>query len=207
MSTALLVRLSAPFLAFGALSFAVFIFVANGEFTGAELGLSMRHHIAHTAHFISAICFLFGVVGFYADQHAASGVLGLVAFVVALTGTALFCATGVITAFVWRTISANAPQLVEAHGAFFEPPLPIIFVASVTFSVGIAMLGVTALRTKTLPRNAAYLLIAGAVLVLAPPPPWGPVPYAVIDAGAALLAGGAVWIAIALWGRPTAVAR
>ncbi len=205
MSTTQLIRWSAPFLALGGLCFAVFVFVSNGEFTGAEFGLSMRHRVAHTAHFISALCFLFGVVGFYADQRAASGVFGLVAFVVALTGTALFCATGVITAFVWRTISANAPQLVGEHGAFFEPPLPIIFIATVTFSVGMALLGATALRTKTLPRIAAYLLIAGAALVLAPPPPWGPVPYPVIDAGATLFAVGAICIATVLWRRPTVV--
>ena len=203
MPTTQLVRWSAPCFALGGLFFAILVFVSNGEFTGAELGLSMRHHVAHTAHFISAICFLFGVVGFYADQRVASGAFGLIAFVVALTGTALFCATGVITAFVWRTISANAPQLVEAHGAFFDPPLPIIFIATVTFSLGIALLGATALRTKTLPRVAAYLLIVGAALVLAPPPPWGPVPYPVIDAGAALFAVGAAWMALALWGRRT----
>jgi hypothetical protein len=200
MPTSSLIRWSAPCFLLGALGFALFIFVSNGEFTGAALGLSAHHHFAHTAHFWSAYFFLFGITGFYAYVRERSGAFGLFAYLVAMTGTALFTGTGVITAFVWQRISANAPNLVDmSQGSFFNPPLPVIFIATVGFSVGQILLGVTALRTKMLPRGGALLVIAGAVLVLAPPPPWGPVPYWVIDAGAAAFLAGAAWLAAGIW--------
>jgi len=194
-----LIRWSAPCLALAGIMFATFLALSNGQFTGAEFGLSMRHHLAHTAHFVSAMAMLFAVLGVYAHQRAHGGLLAFVMFVVGVVGSALFVSTGVITAFVWRTISAHAPQLVEAHGAFFEPPLPIIFIATVLYSLTAALLGVTALRTRTLPRGPAWLLIAGAGLVLLPPPPWGPVPYPVIDVGGVCFMLGCVGLARGLW--------
>ena len=198
MPTSTLIRWSAPLFFLGALFFAVFIFVANGEFTGAELGLSTRHHVAHVAHFLSSVCFLFGITGFYAFLREDSGVFGLVAYVVAIVGDALWVGTGVITAWVWRTISASAPQLVSEDGAFFEPPLPIIFIATVAFTLGHVLLSVIALRTKRLPRGAAILTMVGLLLVNLPPRPWGPVPYPVLDAGAAIFLIGATWFAAAI---------
>src|SRR5688572_19395097 len=150
MATTTLIRWSAPLFALGALAFLAFIVIAGGEFTGAALGLSTRHHVAHVSHFFSALFFLFGITGFYAAHRTESGRFGLFAFMFAMVGTALFCGTGVITGFVWRTISANAPQLVAADGAFFQPPLPVIFVATVTFSLGHALLGIVALRARRL---------------------------------------------------------
>lgn len=193
--TATLVKWSAPCLALAGVMFATFLALSNGQFTGAAFGLSMRHHLAHTAHFVSAMAMLFAVLGLYAHQRALGGTLAVVMLVVGVIGSALFVATGVITAFVWRTISAHAPQLVEANGAFFEPPLPIIFIATVLFSLTATLIGATALRTRTLPRGPAWLLIAGSALVLLPPPPWGPVPYPIIDAGGVCFMLGCVGLA------------
>lgn len=201
MPTRTLIQWSAPLFALGAVAFALFIYISNGEFTGAELGLSTRHHVAHVSHFYSALFFLFGIIGFYAAHRERSGRLGVVAFVVAIAGAALFCATGVITGFVWRTISAHAPQLVSADGAFFNPPLAVIFIASTTFAAGHVLLGIVAWRARMLPRIAVLLYVTGAVLTVAPPPPWGPTPYVVIDAGATLFMIGACWLALALWER------
>lgn len=204
MPTSTLVRWSAPFFAIGGIGFAMFIIISNGEFTGAALGLSMHHHVAHVSHFISAMAFVFGIMGLYAAHRPTSGAFGLLAFVVAMVGDALFVATGVITAFVWRTISANAPQLVEPNGAFFNPPLPIIFIATMTFSIGMVLLAVMAIRARMLPRGGAIMIIVGALMVLLPPPPWGPVPYVVLDAGAVVFALGTIWLSAAL-GRVPAV--
>ena len=199
MPTRTLIRWSAPLLALGALGFAAFIIVANGEFTGAELGLSRRHHFAHVAHFFSSVLFLFGITGFYGYLREASGGLGLLAWVVAMAGDALWVGTGVITAWVWRTISASAPQLVSAEGAFFDPPLPIIFIATVGFSLGQLLLNVVAWRTHQLPRHAVMLSVLGLVLTNLTPPPWGLVPYWVLQVGALLFLAGAVEHARAIW--------
>lgn len=199
MPTTTLIRWSAPLFALGGILFAVFIIVSNGEFTGAELGMSARHHFAHMSHLVSALCFLFGITGLYAAHRARAGVFGVVAFGVAIVGDALWVGTGVITGLVWRTISANAPQLVAEHGAFFDPPLPIIFTATMLFAIGHMLLAIVAWRARILPRAAAALVIAGMGTTLLPPPPWGPVPYPVLDVGAVMFAIAATWIAAALW--------
>ena len=199
MQTTTLVRWSAPLFAIGAIFFAMFIIISNGEFTGAELGLSMRHHAAHVSHFWSALSFMFGIIGFYVAHRETSGVFGFVAFLFMMSANALFIGTGVITAFVWRTISANAPQLVAANGAFFDPPLAVIFLATVGFSVGMILLGVVAIRARLLPRGGAIMLIVGALMLLLPPQPFGAVPYFVLDIGAVIFALGAIWLSMGLW--------
>ena len=208
MPTSSLIRWSAPLYFLGALGFAAFMIVSNGDFTGAELGLSTRHHLAHVSHFYASICFLFGVTGLYAYLREKSGAFGLVAYIVAITGDALWVGTGVITAWVWRTISASAPQLVSETGAFFNPPLPIIFVATVGLTLGLVLLCLAGWRTKLLPRGAVTISLIGLFLVNMAPPAvarmlpamaWAAVPYSVIDVGAVLFLIGSSWIAAAVW--------
>ena len=198
MPTSTLIRWSAPCFALGGLLFAAFILISNGEFTGAELGLSMRHHVAHLCHLASSVLFLFGIMGLYAAHRERAGMFGFLAFVVAIIGDALWVGTGVITGLVWRTISEHAPQLVDAHGAFFEPPLAIIFTATTLFALGHLLLAIMTWRARLLARGPLVAIVVGMSMTLLPPPPWGPVPYVVLDAGASLFAIGCCLLAASL---------
>src|SRR5206468_8729705 len=93
-------RLSSITLGLGGIAGAAFVIVSRGEFMGAMAMLSQRWMIAHNLHFISAALLLFGVVGLYAEHSREMTVGGHFAFVIALLGTGLFMAGGVITAAV-----------------------------------------------------------------------------------------------------------
>jgi hypothetical protein len=104
-----------------------------------------------------------GLVGLYARQVAETGVLGLVAFLVALTGTALFAGINWTYTFAVPSLAQAAPDLLDAAPAGV---LAAGFTLTlVLFGLGWLLFGLASLRARVLPRGAAVLLMIGAVLV------------------------------------------
>src|SRR5688572_29686754 len=164
-----LARWGAAPLALGTVANLVFLLTAAGHVTGSVHMVTAQWAVAHGAHFLAGALLLVGVVGLYAGQAEAAGRLGIVAFVVALLGTGFFLATGVFTGFMVPLIATHAPALVEADGAFFDPPFWFVGVAVVTFSVGWALLAWATARARVYPRPLAILLGTGALLAGLPP--------------------------------------
>ena len=113
---------------------------------------------------LAVVLLLIGLVGLYARQSEAAGLLGLVGFLVAFLGTAL--ATG----FRWAILFMAPSLAVAAPGFLNEGPPPGFFLMLITFAVGWLLFGVATLRARVYPRAPAITLIVGAVLSLFPLP-------------------------------------
>lgn len=148
-----------------------------GTITGSDIGQSGQWIVSHTFHFLAAVFGLFGLLGLVEREARTAGWLERSAFALAFMGTILFAGTGVITAFLWPVIAAEAPHLTELHGPIFTPPHPLLVSTGLLYGVGHALLGAALLRAGVIPRWTGGLLILGAVLLLAPPAPIGPLPW------------------------------
>jgi hypothetical protein len=108
------------------------------------------------------ILLLLALVGFYARQAAVAGGLGLVGFLVAFLGTALFAGTGWSNAFTPPVVARTNPTLLVGF-----PPSPLgeaVLYTAVLFAVGLILFGITVIRAGVLPRTGGWLLVIGGVL-------------------------------------------
>lgn len=108
------------------------------------------------------ILLLLALVGFYARQAAVAGGLGLVGFLVAFLGTAMFAGTGWSNAFNPPVVAHTSPTLLESF-----PPSPLgeaVLYSAVLFAVGLVLFGLTVVRAGVLPRTGGWLLVIGGVL-------------------------------------------
>src|ERR671937_442260 len=99
MSNAILVRWSGLALAVGGIGIASFLLVLYplGDPLLPRVLLTEQSLIAHTFHIIGALAALLGLVGLYSQIRSRTGWLGLLAFVIAMFGTA-FSVTGGLVA-------------------------------------------------------------------------------------------------------------
>lgn len=118
---------------------------------------------------LGGVLLLAGLVGLYAYQSEATGVLGLAAFLVAFLGTALAVGAFWTQLFVVPSAALEAPAFVDAEQV--AGPLDAGF--TLTFAlvaVGWALFGLSSLRARIYPRVAAIVLIVGAVITFLPLP-------------------------------------
>jgi hypothetical protein len=170
------------------------------SFVGAEVARTTAWRIAHTLHFVGAALMLIGLIGLYVRQRQRVGALGLIGFVGAFTGTAMFVGTGMITAFVFPMIAVQAPTALEPDGAMFSPPALTVFsLTAVTVTFGYILFGITMFRAHVFPRAATVLFVVGAVMGMIPPQPLGVMPWAGLVSGGILYGAGAVWLGSRLW--------
>lgn len=146
-----------------------------------------------TARALAGILLLLGLIGLYARQAEASGVPGLVAFLVAFAGTALIFGT-------WWTNAFVAPVLAQENSRLLETgPTGVLNVAfTLSFALGAVgwlLFGLVSLRTRSYPRAAVILLMVGAVLTFVPLPGASVVFYVAI-----------AWLGFALFARQEASA-
>jgi hypothetical protein len=114
---------------------------------------------------IGGVLLLLGLVGLYASQSEAAGVLGLVGFLVAFAGTALLVGALWFELFITPALAAEAPELAEA-----ELGLAGFILVLLTGALGWVLFGVATLRARVYPRWAAVLLIVGGLVAFAPVP-------------------------------------
>ena len=121
---------------------------------------------------VGALLLLGAAVGLYAHQSESAGILELVGFLAALSGTGLL--VGLIcwaNAFVAPTLAVEAPAVLDAEPA---GTLAFGFLLSTTiFGLSWALFGVAMLRAWVYPRVATILLTIGALLVIVPLPATG----------------------------------
>src|ERR671917_589063 len=118
------------------------------------------------ANLLAAVLLLIGLVGLYARQSEAAGLLGLGGFLVAFLGTALV--TGLLWAslFIVPTLAVEVPEYLD----HVEGPPPGFFLSFITFAVGWLLFGIATLLARVYPRIPTILLMIGAVIALLPLP-------------------------------------
>jgi hypothetical protein len=98
--------------------------------------------------------------------------LGLIGFLAAFLGTAMFLASGVFQCGVAPVLASNPATrpLLELDGPLLGGLLGMLFAGTgCLFALGYLMFGVTMLRTRVFPKGAAVLLMLGSpVLGLSP---------------------------------------
>ena len=140
--------------------------VLSGELT--EVATTGAYLADGSARVLGGVLLLLGLVGLYARQSEVSGALGLVAFLIAFTGTALIAGTWWTNAFVAPSLATDAPAFLEAG------PTGVLGVAyTLSFAlaaVGWLLFGLVSLRARVYPRPAVVVLMVGAALTFAPLP-------------------------------------
>jgi hypothetical protein len=111
-----------------------------------------------------AVLVQLGLVGLYAPQARATGILGLVGFVLGSAGIQLTMGASFVFAFsrpvVWPW---EDPE-------YFERTIGALAIFGLSFVLGWVLLGIAALRARAYPRVAAMLLVAGSLILLIPLP-------------------------------------
>ena len=183
-----LTRLAGAALLLGGWVNVLFLVAAAGHVVGAAFMRTGQFALAHQAHFYAAILLLVGLVGLHSRQASRAGTLGATAFLIALIGTGMYVGTGMATGFLLPVVAVHAPHMLEATGAFFDPPIAIVPATVLFFGVGWVLTGVATSRAALVPRWTGLLLAAGALLQGLPPAPFGPFPWMVLTTGGVLMA-------------------
>ena len=133
----------------------------------SESATTAPYALTWLLYLLGGVLLLLGLVGLYARQSEAAGILGLVGFLGAFLGTALLVGSAWFQLFVAPFLAVEAPRALDA-----EPTgmLALGFVLSfVVFStLGWILFGVGTLRAGVFPRAAAILLIAGVLINFLP---------------------------------------
>ena len=111
---------------------------------------------------LAALCLMFGAIGLYLRQARLSGRAGAVAFVLALSGSALLLATEWTQIFEVRDLGLRAPDTLnrlDAEGMALDDIGALI--AFATLVLGWLALAVVSHRSRLFPRRATTLVIAG----------------------------------------------
>jgi hypothetical protein len=108
------------------------------------------------------VLLLLGMVGLYVRQSVAGGMLGLIGFVVAFTGTVLVAGDWWFETFVVTWLVQVAPQALEV------PPSGTLIVGGTTgftlVALGWVLFGIVSFRARIFPRLASIVLILGGAL-------------------------------------------
>ena len=118
--------------------------------------------IVRIAFLVPVALMILGLVGLYVRQAEQAGTLGLIAFVVAFSGTVLVFGLQWSAAFIGSWLAGAAPELLDTEPAGL---LAAGFMISfLLLALGWLLFGLASLRARVFPRGAALLLVVGAVL-------------------------------------------
>lgn len=107
---------------------------------------------------------LLGLVGLYAHQAEQAGTLGLIAFLVAFTGTVMVAGVQWSAVFIGPWLAEVAPEILDTEPSGM---LAAGFILSlVLLALGWLLFGLASLRARVLPRGAAILLMVGSVIFI-----------------------------------------
>lgn len=176
-------------------------FIFYGDQPESVAALTNAWVILSVLALVGVVLISLGLVGLYARQAEQTGTLGLVAFLVAFSGTAMLFGFGWAGAFFVPALAEAVPDSLDTLDA------GVLMVGVILtfglFALGWLLFGLASLQARVLPRGAAVLLMVGAVLafvllVLE-------LPFFIVAFGAAL-----AWMGYALWsgaGEPVLTAE
>ena len=167
-----------------------FIFIPEGMALSTQATTDMWRDLA----LLTVVIFMLlvpGLIGLYVHQSSKAGVLGLVAFLVALVGTMMAFATFWSGYLYVPELAQSAPSLLD-NGS---PRLMLLgfLIPFLLFYVGWLLFGLVSVLARVFPRWAGALLILGVPLIFLQGLVHLPL------AGDVVFATGLVWMGYALW--------
>src|SRR5262249_9633047 len=136
--------------------FALFFLLhpGGGDPASANAVLTSPYAVEHTLGVSAMVLMLFGLIGLYVRQMAASARLGLIGFVVAFIGTALLVGVVFFDAYFVPIIAVRAPALLDATSPFNTLPGVLAqALPGIIWGLGFLILGAATLRARVLPRT------------------------------------------------------
>lgn len=130
--------------------------------------------LAHTFHWVGGFLLLFGLMGLGARLLPRTGRLGLIAFVMAFTGTAFFFAGGVVSAYIDPLLPVTALISSGSAPAPLVPYIAFVGISAICLVLGWALIGVALERAGLLAFAPAVALAVASFFLLIPPPQVGP---------------------------------
>ena len=143
--------------------------------------------IVYGFYLVGTALLLLGLVGLYASQSRAAGMLGFAGFLLAFVGTALTAGAIWFEVFVTPDLAARAPDLTTAELGFAGFVLSFLLAA-----FGWLLFAIATLRAGVYPRPAAMLLVAGALVSFVPL-------FVQVPATGLVLSVAVAWIGFLLW--------
>lgn len=188
MSTDKLLRLAGlAALAAGALSSIGDVMSLVIDLEAADAASSPSQTIVFGSYLIGTVLLLLGLIGLYASQSHAAGILGFVGFLLAFAGTALTAGAIWFELFVSPEVAAQSPDLATDELGFTGFILSFLLAA-----VGWLLFAIATLRARVYPRPAAALLVAGALVSFVPL-------FVEVPATGLLLSVSVAWLGFVLW--------
>jgi hypothetical protein len=129
---------------------------------GSEVMATSSWFLVGILGLVALVLIALGLVGLYACQAEQAGTLGLIAFVMAFSGTVMIFGLLWGEPFLGPMLVEEAPEVLE-----IEPAGTLaagVMLTLVLFALGWLLFGLASLRASVLPRGAAALLMVGAVL-------------------------------------------
>ena len=196
MSSTKLIRWSGLLLMLGGIGLAIH-FITHPPGETAQYTLYPLWGLAHWLGGIAALLVLFGLIGVYLRQSEELGMLGLVGFVLAFVGTALFAGVQLFGgAMIAPFIAAQAPTWLDPGSPFAQVTRFALLSVFLPLLLGYLILGIATLRAHVFPHLGSWLII----LIT----PIGVLGLALIGSslqGVLQILGGLVWgVGLLLWG-------
>jgi hypothetical protein len=136
-------------------------FSGQTESASAATGAWMSVEVAMI---VAEILLTLGLIGLYLCQADQTGSLGLIGFVVAVTGTVMASGTDWSAAFFAPWLADTSPEILDSDpSGVFIAGIMLTFLLLV---LGYLLFGLASLRAKVLPGGASVLLMVGAVVFL-----------------------------------------
>jgi hypothetical protein len=122
--------------------------------------------VPHSLGIVGLVLCQLGLIGLYARIRGDSGWFGFVGFVLAFIGSNFMTGVWFFSAYVEHVIAADAPALLAPGGPIEAGIAQAMFAVSlVTFSLGLALFGVSSAIARAFPTWAGGLLSVGALLI------------------------------------------
>lgn len=173
-------------------------FILFGGQPGSAAVMSGAWIVVEVSWILAAVLIILGLAGLYGRQAERAGSLGLIGFLLAVTGTVMASGVDWSAAFVGPWLARiGSPEILDAEPS--GSMLAGFLLSYGLWVLGWLLFGLASLRAGVLPRGPALLLIVGAVLAFA----MGvlEIPFELVVFGAAV-----AWMGYALWsgaGEPT----
>jgi hypothetical protein len=138
--------------------------VVLGGKTDSATVMSGNWIFVEIGYIVAEVLISLGLIGLYARQEKPAGTQGLVAFLVAFTGTVLMTGADWSAAFLGPSVAEAAPELVNGEPTGIAS---VGFLVSVLlFVLGWFLFGWASYQARIQSRSASIIMMVGALLAL-----------------------------------------
>ena len=175
-------------------------YVSHPEHVSTGVIASSGWFAIHALFMVSLILGLLGTTGFYARFATATGVPGLVGYLLLFVGMMLIAGLDYYEMFIAPYLAIEFPTVIEAYGAgdAMGPVAAAVPVSGALTVLGFALLGVATLRgSSEIGRGALIALIVSALIFGVGLSPLGGI--SVAQTGAGVFGLSLIWVGWCYW--------